>query len=562
MLKKYVFLFFILFSMVCFGQEVHLSLTAAEKKTVAKNLQAAANTESTLQFVRNAKKAGITKQKTDSLLLAKETYRFISKRIKQTTKLRDSLFLFTQSTGNQKRANFNSYRKKLAQIISKEQFYQLYQPIIDGQIEHAVADEIAVLENGTTLSTTHKKQLTQHITPYKKEQCLLNAYHIYDKQLLKVHKITAESEFQTALTQKLNELGLKSDLYTPKNKTSVAENTFLAKAKKAGIAEGKAKEIVEKILILNDKLEKAKALSKTRNPENLYTLDDENYHASYLHEQFEAYLTSQLTLKEYTALFWDQLAPKIELATEERFTEVLKDFNVSIKGKKAEVIKKWVNRYVQEELITKRYYAYESSLANVKVKAIQHEAKQKYQEVIFKTTGLLVSEKNAEPRVKSFLANAEKQGVAPVKAHKIMRACLEYELKQEELMASRKYDKHFIYSIGTSNNDKNKIRDSFRLYLTKHLSKEEYRKLFWEQLAPEIKQRTKLKLQKVQDVYSFQGQDYNEIQSMLEKQVENEIVAEHYYGYDKKIAKQKVKALNYKFDNEYKNKITQLTKAN
>lgn len=564
MLKDYILFFVLLVQYSFYGQQYYLLLTDAENDTITKRVQSLKRANKLNSFVAQAQKANITTQEIDSILIAKETFLFLQERIKVNSKLQDSLFLFSENRGTLKRENFRAYRKKLATILSQEQYYELYKDIIDSKITLAVQQEMNALNSSYNLNTGAKKEIATVLTPLKKESCLEEMYYAYDKKLINQKKKEFKELVSTAIQRELVRLGIVKESINVKPEVDHV-STFIEKAKIVGISDDKAQNIAIKVQKLNEQLKDLKAKPKKANPPYLYTISDNSRNSAYLYKQFEAYLTTQVTIEQYKGLLWEQLEPKIEAVSNERFTEVLNKYALNkeeFSKKQETLVRKWVNKYVTDEIVTTRYYENKDALAKVKVKVIKAEADEKYRELLERITRKLVVAKDPDLRIKKFMDNAEKQEIDYLKAYKILQACLSYELKQEELMATKKYEKPFVYSLETNDNSKTKLRDAFKYFLTKNLSKEEYKKLFWEQLKPEADAKIKQKLHQIKDTYStIQGQDYNEVVDMISKHTLNQVVAEYYYSYDKKIAKQKVKALKYKFDKAYKSKIKQVTQT-
>ncbi|MDO5969244.1 hypothetical protein Q4Q35_05435 [Flavivirga aquimarina] len=547
----------IIISQSFYGQVSDLLLIEKEKQYVIQKILQEKNSDATTSFIKKAQQANISKSEIDSLLIAKETYLYLQKRIQNNAKLRDSLFLFSENKGTLKRENFNMYRKKLTDILSQKQFYNLYKDIIDAKSKLAVKHKMNEVVKTYKVEERTRKELLTIIEPLYKDICLAEVYYNYDKKLAQYEKYQLEKRLALKVEEKIKRLGLQK-AHTIFDSSDSKVIDFIKTARSLKIKDSLIVEITNRIEDLNQQLENSKKSQGVSKPEYLYTLYDDSLDSSDAYRAFENYVTSVLTQNQYQWLFWDQLKPKIDQMSRQRFVEFSTRYNLDdFNNKGSKLLQQWIHRYVTEEVIANRYYAHESSLASVKVKLVKTKADKKYKEIIEGIIKKPTIEINVIPRVKDFLANAAEQGVDIEKTHKILQACLEYELKQEEIMVLKKYNKTTVYSL---ENDDKKIqtRDSFRYFLTKNLTKEEYRKLFWKQLKPEIDARVKSRLNKVRETYpKIKGSPFEELHLMIQNQVTNETVAKYYYSYDKKIAKQKVKALNYKFNKEYKEKIKQ-----
>ncbi len=561
MLKKHIFIILLALCNQLLGQDYKLVLTSLEKKTILNNVTLLKNSKEIEPYLRQCKIAQLNSDKIDSLLLAKEIYLFLNKRLELNAKEMDSLFLFSRNLGNEKRENFNNYRKTIAQILTKEEYSNLYKKIIDHRAALATQNEINELKKKYELNNTTETSLRNFISPLKKESSLLELYFAYNKKLASLKKIEFDAISKKSIKDQIKTLNLAPKLNIL-NSTDPPIASFVKKAQSLGIENILIENIAKKMLSFKRLLKQAQSVSGLTNENQLYIIDDESYHSSKVIKNFESYLAAQLTQKQYKALFWDQLKPKIEIATINRLEELKNDYSEtinSLKEKKIDVLKKWVEKYVTNEIVAQRYYSYAPPLAKTKVKTIKMEANKKYNEILCKLTNESISYKNSDLRIKKFLQNAKNKGVEVKKANTILLLCLAYEQEQEELMNSKKYDKKHIYNLETSYNNKNKKRDAFRYSLTKKLSQEEFKKLFWEQLKPEINNKIKSRVQKIQQVYNLKGNNYSIIRDLVSEQVSKEVVAEQYFSYDKKKAKQKVKALKYKFDNEYKEKIKEFS---
>lgn len=534
-------------------------LTNEDKLQIAQRVWNIQNSETTIAFVEKASKAKIPRAEIDSLLFAKETFLFLGERIQDDASKRDSLYLFSENTGTLKRENFSRYRKQLATILSQEQFYGLYKDIVDTRAKRVVQHQLNALTETYLVNKVTKEAITHAIAPICKEVSLVEAYFMYDKKLAQYQKHLLEKQLAILIEEKTESLEKRQEesLFTSKDPRKIA---FVKTAQKAGIQDSLIIEIVDRIKSLDKELDAIKKEQGVNHPDHLYTPYDHTFKSSEAYAEFETYLTSVLSIGQYRWLFWEQLSPKIEALAQAKFIALAKKYDLDdIEEKNKKLLKKWIKTFVGDELVVSHYYFRESSLAEVKVRRIQVKAENKYREILSKTTDKTIPISEASPRVAAFLANAKTQGVDMKKAQKIVQACLEYELRQEEIMMAKKYNKKYIYSLD-NDNGKIRARDAFRRYLADNLTKSEYQKLFWEQLEPEINGRIRAGLAKIKDTYpKIKGKLFEDLRAMLQNQMTMETVARYYYSYDKKLAKQKVKALNYKYNKEYKEKMKQNT---
>lgn len=560
LLKKTYFIFlFLIVTQIFYGQEYGLFLTEGEKKQLNERVVEQQNNPVTINFVKKALEANILKSEIDSLLIAKETFLYLKERIDSNSKLRDSLFLLSENNAKLKTQNFHTYRKNLATILSQEQFYKLYKEIIDSKSNLAVEYKLSQLLKEHKLNEIVIKDLYELLQPLMVDICLAEDYYVYDKKLSQYKKHLLEKHLAVKVEEKIKSLGLQNE-NNIFDTTNPKISSFIKQARSTNINDSLIVEIVNRIEGLNKQLENSKKLQGVRNPNYLYIPYSAGIDSTNTYQNFENYITSVLTKNQYKKLFLEQFTPEIAQMSHQKFNQLNTTYKLdNLKNKDKQLLQKWVNKYSTDEFITDRYYSYESSLAKVKVKRIRTEADKNLRQIIFEITKKPIATLNLTPRVKKFLENAEERGIDSDKAQKIAEACLEYELKQEEIMALKKYDKRFVYSLD-SDGDKINTRNSFRYFLTQELKKTEYQHLFWEQLEPEINTLLKLRLKKVKETYpKIKGGDLEDLRQMLHNQVTKETVAKYYYSYDKKIAKQKVNALNYKFNKEYIEKVKPYT---
>jgi len=438
----------------------------------------------------------------------------------------------------------------------------LFKSIIDPQIDTAINLEIDKIKKSFQVNAIQEQKLEAFLYEFKKTECIYNEYYVYNPKLASLKVIQFNHIIESYVSEKIKDLKLESINFIESVKAPVLKK-FVDKATSIGLSNKKIELLVSEINQFKSALSNAQRLTHVDNDDFYVTLDDYDYHTSGVYQKFSKKLSELLTIKEFEDLFVDQLSGRIGIKSKVKLNELMDQYQPDISQQQKEMLQDWVRIFTTKREIAKQYYAYNTSIQKVKLQLIDFEAIRKYRNLLYKISKTKIDFKaHFTPNQKRFIANAKKKGVDSKKAMKVMIMCEEYELKQAEILVEQKYNKEHIYYLDTHNNSKKSVENDFKYELSKLVTQEEFGKLFWEQLKPDVIDRVKTKLNKAQELYNFDKVAKDDLKKMLITYITKEATAYHYYSYDKKLAKQKVKAISYKFKSDYDKKIKQLLNPN
>ncbi len=153
----------------------------------------------------------------------------------------------------------------------------------------------------------------------------------------------------------------------------------------------------------------------------------------------------------------------------------------------------------------------------------------------------------------SFVAKAIEIGLDAEKAHTILQLIK----KRNDALEARKKaleegDSMAELFENTDTKTKSEIKKEFAKNLSQLMNRKQFAALFGEVFMKNYQKKTSKKMQALQEIYTLSEEQITSIRKMIATFYFNEEVITAYYSFDKKLKKQKLSALRFRFEKDYK----------
>lgn len=179
-----------------------------------------------------------------------------------------------------------------------------------------------------------------------------------------------------------------------------------------------------------------------------------------------------------------------------------------------------------------------------------------YCDYVFEAANQKQEEINAlklEQKNKAFITKAIEIGLTEAKTNAIL-ALIEIRKNDLESLknASNNSDDMSNLFENTDPRTKTEIKRAFSKNLASIISKSQFAKLFGDEFIGIAQNKTQDKLFQLKDSYEFEETEEHALYKLINNFYFNEQVSVAYYSFDKKLKKQKLSALRYHFEKDYK----------
>lgn len=349
---------------------------------------------------------------------------------------------------------------------------------------------------------------------------------------------------RTALLEKVTELKKSQEL-----------QGFMERAQRVNVSSAKIDSIIYAKLVQDYRIAALKKHAKSTNKSFLINITDPKFDKNSIIRAYRKTISSLLTKNQFQFIYKELLDLQIVREAPKTLADLKKEYLLK-KPSDIEVISKWVQQYTSTAVLEQQYYAYDKKLSQTKYGAVLKEAADKYVEVLQQLEVLLVNPLPVQETPEElFIEKAIKVGVNSAIANRIIELSKSTKSQIKAIEKQNKSNAPHIYLLETTKNSKDGVRKEFKKRLAQLISIQQFKKLFGDQLKEDIQEAIAYRMKQITSVYTLNETQYKDMESLVADYVTKDLLIQHYYGYDKKVKKQKQKVAKFKFDSAYKKKI-------
>lgn len=267
-----------------------------------------------------------------------------------------------------KEAVYKDFKKKLADLITFEQFNQLFEKHMLKQIKKEAAIALKARQSMYEFSDSQKEGMENLLLEQAYELTAINAYYSYDHQLLDVKKKQQQRKAMKSEKALVEKLGFSYQGLPEKFQKT---QSFIAKLIKAKVP---AKNI-RKILNCMYQQEDADLLADIQwiqsDMESPIIFYFEEFSKEGNKKVFRKQLNRQLTEQQFYSVFQDVLEPLIKNKVDRELQNIMGRYELQEK-QKIEVVK-LLNRRYKDELLYGQYYYYNYGVRDQKINAAKYK---------------------------------------------------------------------------------------------------------------------------------------------------------------------------------------------
>lgn len=164
-----------------------------------------------------------------------------------------------------------------------------------------------------------------------------------------------------------------------------------------------------------------------------------------------------------------------------------------------------------------------------------------------------IEAKNKEVKDEKFTSKAVEAGIGASVANDILglieKRAKDLRTREEKI---KKADQMSELFENTAVKEKSEIKREFAQNLAKLIDRKQFATLFGEQFVPNVENKTREKMESLESSYELKKTQRTKIAEMMKLFYFNEEVIVAYFSFDKKLKKQKLSALRYKFEKDFK----------
>lgn len=346
-----------------------------------------------------------------------------------------------------------------------------------------------------------------------------------------------------------------------KLKKSEEVQGFINRAQKAHVFQAKIDSIIYAKVKQDYQIAALKEHTKSTNKNLLITITDPKFDKNSCIRAYRKTVSTLLSKEQFQYIYKELLDLQIEREASQTYADLNEEYTIT-KESDTKVIKKWVLEYTTKAVLAQQYHAYNKKLSQTKYEEVLAEAADKYNEVLAQLKVASVNPLAVEETPEElFVKQAKIAGVTEAIANRIIALSKDTKKQIKAIEKLNKSNTPHIYLLETTKNSKDAVRKQFKGRLAQLINIQQFKKLFGEQLQEDIQTNITNQMQQITSVYPLNEAEYTDMESLVTDYVNKNLVAKHYYGYDKKLLKQKQKVIKFKFDSAYKKKIKAMIAA-
>ena len=267
--------------------------------------------------------------------------------------------------------------KSLSEIISIEQFKQIFLPQFDSRIQLIANDKLYLLKKRYKFTNDQEAKLKKLLYDTTANEIVTKEYYNYDDNL-SWNNFTEE---KIKSSDKERELLKNFGLFYSKNTKT---DNLIKKLNDANVDSGRIHQILLALQILqerNDKRLKTWRENDATNVINFHDPDDDEYP---IYLEFREQLSKILTIEEFETVFVSQMQNRIIRDSKKEFQTLRVTYNLT--EQQYSEIEKLILKKNTEKVVTEEYYKYSYELYQQKLRAVEYRHEKGIRETVQKMT--------------------------------------------------------------------------------------------------------------------------------------------------------------------------------
>lgn len=348
--------------------------------------QSEANSLPSSFFTAAMNNAGLSKSQTSQInTLLQERERSISEDAKLQSELNSKYpFVFYNKETAAKSIN-QKFVRSLSEIISIEQFRQLFLPQLEFRIKTLADDKFLILNKRYTFNTDQEAKLKKLLYQTTANEIIIKEYYSYDDNL----SWNNYTEEKIKSSDKERELLKNFGLFYSKNTKT---DSLIQKLKDAHVDPDRINQILLALQVLQERNDKRLKTWRENDAANAFNFHDPGDDEYPIYLDFREQVSKILKIEEFKSVFVSQMQNRIIRQSQKEF-EVIKAA-YQLNEFQYHEIEKMVIEKNTEKVVTEEYYKYNYDLYQQKLRAVEFRHEKSIRETIQKMIELSGESKN------------------------------------------------------------------------------------------------------------------------------------------------------------------------
>jgi len=461
--------------------------------------------------------------------------------------------------------------KQLAAQLTAQQFYHLFKKEIDFQIQIEAKQVFnRYTSRYSKLNTTQKEELQTLISSKVTQQMITKAHLSYDYALSVYTAEVLSLQGHLEYVKLLASYQLGEPIASQHN---LKGNFIVTKAKKGVIKDQKVQDLLYILIELRIALKKERVAFNTWKQDHIIYIHDQEYNQGTIDGVYRKRIRELLTKDEYRAIFKSSLQGLIDSRYAKKSIEFTELYELT--KKEQTIINKQIEHYITEEVIAWTYYKDQQEKAWQEVKNIKSDADDAYHKVLGKLRKTekqkeveasdedTEEEEDAEEEDPRYVYFKEQAALAEIEPEIVEELIEELQITEQTVGDNAKgfleFKKKYLIYFHDHSKAKDYVYRQFKKRMASLISLKQFQRLFKEQLTSRIEDEVARRAYEARSAYNIDDETQKkELEKLFAEQVSKEIMTKEYYGYDPKLAQQKLRSLQYKFEKKYREFIKAL----
>ncbi len=278
------------------------------------------------------------------------------------------------------RAIHEDYSKKVADLISLEEYEALFKDSLMPIIENTSKKRIETIANAYNIvEDKHFKKLKYITDRFALKKIMIQHYYTFDHKKLHVSRVNAMFEESRAIDIAIQEFNIETNGFDLSSDARIA--FFVERSKKAGISNEDIKKLVYAINDYNKKINKYyEDLAIWQSKYVIYY-----FHSAGSPEIYEKELKRQvskiMTIDQFEKMFLHQFKGRIDVEANLR-TAKLRITYRNLSSAQLQKLSDMIREQVKKERVIYEYYGYDHENAIQRLRASKYKFDKKYKETL------------------------------------------------------------------------------------------------------------------------------------------------------------------------------------
>lgn len=267
-----------------------------------------------------------------------------------------------------KQAVFKNFKRQLADLITFEQFKQLFKKHMQKQVEKETEKSLSARQKMYTLLNGQEEEIQDLLYKHAFEFTAINAYYSFDNQILDVKKKVHQRSVMKSEKALLEKLGFN---YKGMPVNFQKTQNFIAKLEKAKVSAKNIRKILDYMYQKDDANLLADINWIQADMTSPIILYFEEFSKEGNKKVFRKQLNQILTEEQFYKVFQDVLEPLIRNKVDQELGSIVGRYELK-EQQKTEILKLLNKRY-KEEILYSQYYYYNYGIRDQKINAAKYK---------------------------------------------------------------------------------------------------------------------------------------------------------------------------------------------